>query len=132
MRAAALAAASLAWACTQPVPLEAFRRSPPENAWGCWVNAYGRTQYRPPVTTYTGPSHEPRLIRGAKSLVVGAEARLRGYPGEGEGVPSLVLPGGTRIPDLDEIDFHRKVRFFDILCVSNGPTQPPARAGDGR
>ena len=35
---------------------------------GCWVNAYGRTQYRPPLATYTGPSEEAQLMPHARRL----------------------------------------------------------------
>ena len=84
---------------------------------GCWVHAFQRTQYRPPVTTYTGPSHEPLFLKHARSLIVGPKARLLGYAEQRYDERTLELGPGARLPDLQAIAFHRRVDSFQVACT---------------
>ena len=90
---------------------------------GCWVHAFARTEYRPPVTTYTGPTHERFFLEGAGSLRVGPGARLEGYGGPGYKEKTLVLAPNVDIPDLAAAGFHRRVDAFQIACVE--PARSP-------
>lgn len=84
---------------------------------GCWVHAFERTQFRPPVTTYTGPSHEPLFIKQAESLIVGPRARLVGYAAGRYAEQTVALGAGTRLPDLAAIGFHKRMDSFQLLCT---------------
>lgn len=87
---------------------------------GCWVHAFGREQFRPPVTTYTGPSQQRVFIKQARSLIVGPGARLVGYRrGEYQAqAQTLEIGPGERIAELASIDFHRRVQSFEVVCTS--------------
>jgi sporulation protein YlmC with PRC-barrel domain len=83
---------------------------------GCWVNAFARKQYRPPMTTFTGPTHERISLAEAESLVVGPGARLVGYAGPGFERRTVVLSPEARVPDLDAAGFERRTDAFQVVC----------------
>jgi sporulation protein YlmC with PRC-barrel domain len=83
---------------------------------GCWVNAFGRTQFRPPMTTFTGPTHERISLAGMESLVVGPGARLVGYAGPRFERRTVELAPEARVPDLDAAGFERRTDAFQVVC----------------
>ena len=82
---------------------------------GCYVHAFAGEEYRPPMTTYTGPTHEPVFMPEASSLAVGPRAWLLGYGGRYRN-ERLDLPPRTRVPDLAAIGFDRRVDSFKVVC----------------
>lgn len=84
---------------------------------GCWVHAFAGERFTPPVTTYTGPTHEPFFMKEAASLIVGPDARLEGFAGGGYRKETLDLGPGTLVQDLRAIDFDRRVDSFKVVCV---------------
>jgi hypothetical protein len=83
---------------------------------GCFVHAFAREQFRPPVTTYTGPRHEPVFMRDASSIIVGPGARLLGYSAHGYRNESLDVPPDAHVPDLGVLGFDRRVDSFKVVC----------------
>jgi hypothetical protein len=84
---------------------------------GCWVHAFAQVNYRAPMTTYIGPRHE-RAFFDAGSLIVGPNARVEGFDGNGYRKETLDLGPGVRVPDLSAINFQRRVDSFQVLCTS--------------
>ena len=82
----------------------------------CYVHAFAGENYRAPMTTYTGPTHERFFMKDAKSLIVGPGARLVGYAGTQDAKQVLELPSDATIPDLAKIDFHSRVASFQVVC----------------
>lgn len=78
--------------------------------------AFAQAQYGPPMTTYTGPTHEPMLMPQASSLIVGPGARLRGYAGNRYRKETLDFAPGASVPDLATIGFDRQVDSFKVVC----------------
>ena len=93
---------------------------------GCFVHAFAREQFGPPVTTYTGPRHERLFMRDASSVIVGPGARLLGYAGNRYRKESLDLPPDSRVPDLGAIGFDRRVDSFKVVCVDGDPQRAGA------
>ena len=69
------------------------------------------------MTTYTGPSHEPQFMKEARSIIVGPRARVVAYSAVRYEKQALELDAGTRIANLNAIDFHRRVGAFQVLCT---------------
>lgn len=69
----------------------------------------GDQPYRPPATTYTGPTHERHFMQGARSLIVGPAARLE--------APDERLAPGTRVPELTALDSFRRGEPFQLVCL---------------
>lgn len=111
LRAVAAVAACL-------VPDYAAAQAAQDIASGCFVHAFAREQFRPPVTTYTGPRHEPLFMEGTSSLIVGPGARLLGFARERYRKQSLDLGPDARVPDIAALGFDRRVDSFKVACVS--------------
>ena len=91
------------------------------NPTGCFVHAFAREQFRPPMTTYTGPRHEPVFMKDASSVIVGPNARLVGYAGGRYRKESIDIGPDTHVPDLAELGFDRRVDAFKLLCGDGDP-----------
>src|SRR5690606_35819096 len=100
------------------------------DASGCWVNAYAETQYRPPLTTYTGPSADPVFTRRPQSVVVGPQARLVAYSKAHFDNKSWVLPPGAHVPDLGAVGLPPEVDSFELVCVSSDAARGLVNARD--
>lgn len=105
MRANRLAAVVALAGCATPPA------TPPQ---GCWVHAFaGEEPYRPPLTTYTGPTYEPVFMRNARSLMVGPGARLE--------TRRVVLGPGARVGDLAALGLDPGGEPFQLRCEGSGP-----------
>lgn len=93
---------------------------------GCFVHAFSREQFRPPVTTYTGPRHEPLFMRDAGSIIVGPGARLLGYAANRYRNESLDVPPDAHVPDLGALGFDRRVDSFKVVCGDGDPERAGA------
>lgn len=81
----------------------------PQPAAGCWVHAFaGEEPYRPPLTSYTGPTHERFFLKDARSLMVGPGARLE--------TPGLVLGAGARVPSVAALEPRLRGQPFQLVC----------------
>jgi len=60
----------------------------------CWLSAYAETGYRGAMTTYTGPTYEPSLMKDAASLALGPRARFEGFGDPDYENETLVLGPG--------------------------------------
>ena len=85
------------------------------------MHAFANAQFRPPVTTYTGPTHEPVFMKEARSLIVGSGARLEGFANARYRKQTLDLPPGARVPDLEALEFDRRVDAFKVICADPRP-----------
>jgi hypothetical protein len=89
-----------------------------DNNDGCWVNVYGRAGFRPPVTTYTGPTGERVFAGAARSIVVGPNARVFTFAPGGDPGNDGVLPPGSRVPYYASTDSYGELHRFRMECVS--------------
>ena len=89
-----------------------------DNNDGCWVHVFGRRGYRPPVTTYTGPTGERVFAGAAGSIIVGPNARVFTFAPGGDPGGDGVLPPGARVPYFASTDSYGELYRFKLECVS--------------
>ena len=124
---AALSVLLASCAATAPQPLVYKGDGGTNAALGCWVDAYAEAQYRPPLTTYTGPGADPVFTQQTRSVVVGPQARLVAYSSDPARKKRWGLPPGARVPDLKEAGLPPDVDALELVCVSGDAALEPER-----
>lgn len=109
-------------------------RVPPYGAEGCWVLVFGKKDFYPPVARLQGPTYIEKFENGPvltpelrdvggdaflqqiESAIVGPRANLTGYRDIRFDGPSMALAPNTQVADLNEIQFHERVKSLQVHC----------------